>query len=103
MSEDARETVRTECRCDNRMAALATGDFIYWPHHRAWVFTDLTPRSMSAGARIGAFVDRREYKHEDHDGEPYTFTVCVWCGHELPGTQTPRIVWPQADGSEGPE
>lgn len=98
-----REIVRLECRCDARRDALACGEFVYWPHSRVWVFTDGPFRSMSAGARIGAFVDRREFRHEDHDGEPYRWTCCPWCGHELPGTQTPRIVWPQADGGEGDE
>jgi hypothetical protein len=97
---EPREVTRTECRCDRRIAALALGDFVFWPHSRVWVFTEGPLRSMSAAARIGAFVDRREFKHEDHDGEPYSWVSCPWCGHELPGTQVPRIVWPQADGAD---
>lgn len=100
MSE-IREVTRIECRCDKRLAALAAGDFIFWPHSRVWVFTDGPKRTMSAAARYFAFVDRAEHKHEDHAGEHYTFVSCPWCGHELPGTAVPRIVWPQADGEDG--
>lgn len=102
---EPREISRTECRCDRRLAALAAGDFIFWPHSKVWIFTDGPRRSMSPQARYYAFVDRAEHKHEDHDGEHYTFVSCPWCGHCLPGTHEPRIVWPknQADGGEGAE
>ena len=97
------EVTRTECRCDARLAALHNGDFIYWPHSRAWVFTDGPFRAMSPAARYYAFVDRAEFKHEDHAGELYTWVDCPFCGHALPNTHAPRIVWPRPDGGEGAE
>lgn len=97
--------LRRECRCDDRRQAQAAGDFLYWPHHRVWVFAPhaLPPRSMSSGARIGAFVERAKYPHEDHDGEPYSFVECPFCQMSLPGTDDPpRLSHPTGNG-EGPE
>ena len=99
---DMPPTIRTECRCDRRLAALAAGDFVYWPHSRAWVFTDGPFRSMSAAARYFAFVDRKEFPHTDHSGELNTWIDCPFCGHCLPRTQSPQIVWPRSDATGDP-
>lgn len=89
---------RIICSCDRRRQAQASGELIYWEVARGWVFTDLPKRQMDARAKYYAFIDRSEYDHDDHSGEPFVFELCVFCGHEMPGT--PSIVkWkPQADG-----
>lgn len=80
-------TTRVVCVCDARGEAMKDATLIYWPHAKAWVLTEVKPRRMSGAARYFAFAERQQYAHADHSGEPYTFTLCPFCGHELPGTE----------------
>lgn len=92
-------TTRKYCACDDRLNAEAARRFVYWVARRAWCF-ESRRRAMSMRSRYYAFVDRAEYKHEDHAEEPYTFECCPWCGNDLPGI--PDLLGAsQADGFPG--
>lgn len=89
--------IRVECRCDARQSSMDAGEFQYWGARRAWYFTYGARRQMTAEAFFRAFVDRSEYYHEDHRGEPYLFYECPWCDLPLPLTEEPKAG--QADGA----
>ena len=64
----------------------------YSRHFGGWVFFDVPTRTMSRHARFRALVDRSEYEHTDHTGEPYVYEVCPFCGHDLPDGED---YWPR--------
>lgn len=90
------------CCCDPRLDAQLDAVFIYLPLRRAWAFTDGSYRSMSAKARYYALIDRSEFHHVDHTGEPFAWESCPWCGCDLPGVEMYFGPVTQADG-EGAE
>lgn len=64
------------CRCETRQAAQRTGFFLYSAALGGWFFPDdvkrtsvLREQSWRAGKR--------------HDGEPYVWTCCPFCGGDL--------------------
>jgi hypothetical protein len=67
-----------------------------------WTFCDVPTRTMSKAAHYYAFIDRSEYTHEDHSGEPFVYHVCPWCGNDLPGVEWEGPLGPfsQGDGGE---
>ena len=99
---DEQRTVRI-CFCPDRVMAMSAQTFRYSHQWGGWWMTDAPTRTMSSHARYYAFHERAEYRHEDHEGEPYIHRDCPWCGNSLPGTVLGPGA-PQADGgSEGSE
>lgn len=70
--------------CDDRREAERAGTFRYVFALGAWVFEDGPRRTMSAAAQFRAFIDRNEYDHPKHMGEPWRYVVCPWCDGDLP-------------------
>lgn len=70
--------------CPERMRAEEWGDF--WPDETAWgwVSSDTPLRYMSDASFHETYIHRRDYKHVNHSGRPYTYTVCPWCFGDLP-------------------
>lgn len=98
----AAEHITRICFCADRVMAMGAQTFRYSHQWGGWFFANGPTRSMSSHARYYAFHERAEYRHEDHEGEPYIHRDCPWCGCSLPGT----VLGPgatQADGSEGSE
>ena len=87
------------CVCDERMLARYKGEFVFMEQYAAWVFTDSVPRWMSPAAQFRAFIDRSEYDHENHIGEPMRWVSCPWCGGDLP-PQDSFNPFLQGDGTE---
>lgn len=80
------------CECRTRVEAERYGAFLYAPDRSGWIFVDdKLRRASSAGAARGV---------ENHDGEPYVWECCPWCGHDL---RPPRfdIVWIPDDQGDG--
>lgn len=97
------------CRCDRRKQDQRTRTFRRSETFGGWVFYDVPTRTMSKTARYWALVDRSEYPHHDHTGEPYVFHECIHCGqalplydHETEGEQRPRPT-SQSDGADPEE
>lgn len=87
------------CTCTKRLTVQAAGEFVYEPHHRAWVFTgeDAPRRALSWRARY--YLE----DGEDHTGEPYRWHCCPFCGSSLPNTHDlPTTIWPPS-GEDGTE
>lgn len=93
---------RTLCACNERKAACDDGEMFFSQCSRGWVFVNGPLRRMSAKSRYYAMLDRSEFSHTDHTGEPFSFTVCPFCGNDLPFTEPTFLSLPQADG-EGTE
>jgi hypothetical protein len=98
---DESET-RAICACDARSFARFCGEFVYLERWQGWIFTEAPVRRMTPSAQFYAFVDRREYAHENHVGEPLVWLDCPFCGGALPPKDSINPYLFQADG-EGPE
>lgn len=81
------------CACRERKEAAARAEFFEWVEREGWVFTDGPLRSLTRGANYW----KEERYIEDHSGEAFVFTVCPWCGCDLPLTKPE----PQATGEDG--
>ena len=82
------------CDCAQRHAAEKLGEFFYWANFEAWVFSESVPRRMSTLARYYA----AERGVENHDGEPFRWVNCPWCGLDLPKPVTPTTNWDEGNG-----
>lgn len=91
---------RIVCCCQRRRDAQSDAAFLYWPEAQGRYFPELPLRKMSPVAHFRAFIDRSEYAHEDHSGEPFVFELCPFCGHELPGVPHLRRA---SDGFSDPD
>lgn len=90
VTEEEARTLDGQCRCAARYAAMQQGEFLYVHQHEAWLFADTPLRSASFRAIYQT--------GENHSGERYAFTVCPWCGHDLPTWAT---LLDAIDGEEG--
>ena len=105
MSMAAEERTVKWCRCPAREEAMASQTFRRSAAFGGWVLYDVPTRSMSKSARYWAFVDRSEYSHHDHTGEPFVWECCPFCGLDLPiveGEDRPRPT-SQSDGANPEE
>ena len=98
MADEPGETV-AHCRCDRRYDAMRRGQFVLDQQSGAWYFPDDPPRRVRDSFRL-AF-----YGIESHDGEPFRYSVCPFCGGDLPPIELmpPYELGPdvQADGDDG--
>lgn len=83
------------CDCKERHQASRDGTFLYNHNLEGWVFTDAPLRSASPLAIY--YADGRG----THDGEPFRWSDCPWCGREL-HPPTPDVTWKllTGDGDE---
>ena len=104
MTDESR-TLRL-CFCQDRIVAMGTHSLRYSAKAGGWFFQDAPTRSMSSTARFRAFIDRAEYDHTDHTGEPMYWLDCPFCGGVLPGVEREGdsldhpFGFGQADGNE---
>lgn len=68
------------CTCAKRQAAQASGEFVFLPHARAWVFTDEEAPKRALTWRARYYLPAGE---RDHTGEPYQWETCPFCGLDL--------------------
>lgn len=83
----AQENTTRRCFCSPRITAAGSHSFRFSYRQGAWYFVDSPTRSMSKSAHFRAFIDRSEYEHTDHSGEPVYWIDCPYCGGILPGTE----------------
>ena len=69
---------RTQCACDARKAVQDAGEFAMAWEVGGWVFI----RDPSRWVRDS--WKNSYHGTENHDGEPYVWSVCPFCGHPLP-------------------
>ena len=88
------------CACDERYIARAQGEFVFMERWRGWVFTEGNTRRVKNPWLLSY------HETDNHDGEPFVWADCPWCGGELPpqDSHNPYLSSEGAtDGSEGPE
>lgn len=66
------------CFCAQRRQAQSLGEFGMAWECGEWVFVKDPSRHVSNPWRSSY------YGTDNHDGEPYVWTVCPFCGHPLP-------------------
>jgi hypothetical protein len=66
--------------CTEREQAEHRGEFCYIAYFDGWCFTDGPRRRMSDLAVSNAAVRGMER----HDGEPFVYSCCPFCGADLP-------------------
>lgn len=66
--------------CVDREFAEDTGAFAYIATYDAWCFVDGPRRTMT----FKASWLLTERGGESHDGEPFRWHSCPWCGADLP-------------------
>lgn len=94
-AELAKPSKSGPCTCED--AAQAMRDGVLVPvFNVGWVFTDLPCRGFLNAAAAYYAIERGI---DSHEGEPIGYTVCPWCGCELP--EAPESAIPT--DSEGPE
>lgn len=69
-----------ECRCLDRAHAQDVGEFVFLAHYDGWCFVDGPRRRMTLSAKSNGIVRGVE----SHEGEPYVWQACPWCGDDLP-------------------
>lgn len=84
----------TFCACPVRIVAQKDGWFIPAPPFDGWVFTDAPLRHSSPAGAVRNV--------ENHNGEPFVWTCCPFCGLDLPD-QHYDFVWRDDATGEGPE
>lgn len=83
MADDEPQT-RSICCCDDRHFARFRGEFVFMERWAGWVFVEGPTRRMSPAAKYFALIDRSQFDHHDHTGEPFVWLTCPWCGGDLP-------------------
>jgi len=78
------------CTCNERLQAVRDGEFTQHAVH-GWIFPHDAYRSST--------WEQRYQADANHDGEPFAWTVCPWCGFDL--SDPPDTPYPT--DSEGPE
>ena len=64
------------CRCATRQSAQRTGFFEYSKHLGGWFFPDDV-------RRVRVLREQSWKNGKGHDGEPYVWTCCPFCGGDL--------------------
>jgi len=72
-----------QCDCKARHAAEKNGFFVRNAELHGWVFVDSSLRHRSTAAAMRGI--------ESHEGEPYVWHCCFWCGRDLP--EPPEVTW----------
>lgn len=61
--------------CEERLAAVRSGEMIPDFNIGAWIFPDSPRRRITVEMKISGLYE--------HDFDPYSWYVCPWCGEEL--------------------
>lgn len=86
--------------CSQARTAHVGGDLVWSDWLHAWTLATVPLRRVSWRARYQ--LAERDARH--HDGEPYTYSHCPFCGGPLPFADlSSSTSYPQGDGGEGAE